>query len=44
MKELGLSPGPIIGRVLDALLEEVLADPKLNVRETLLERARALKI
>lgn len=42
MKELGLSPGPIIGKILNALLEEVIADPKLNEREALLERARAI--
>ena len=42
MKELGVAPGPIIGKILDALLEEVLADPKVNVRETLLSLARSL--
>jgi len=34
--ELGLSPGPIIGRLLDHLLERVIADPALNDRPTLL--------
>ena len=27
MKELGLAPGPVIGKILDALLEAVLSDP-----------------
>lgn len=42
MKELGLAPGRIVGRVLEALLEVVIADPALNERETLLARARAV--
>jgi len=42
IKELGIRPGPDIGRVLRALLEEVVEDPSLNVRETLLTRAREL--
>jgi tRNA nucleotidyltransferase (CCA-adding enzyme) len=42
MTELGLPPGPILGRLLAALLEEVTQDPELNTRERLLERARAL--
>ena len=40
--ELGAKPGPDIGRVLRALLEEVVEDPTLNTKDTLLERARAL--
>jgi tRNA nucleotidyltransferase (CCA-adding enzyme) len=42
MKELGIAPGRIIGELLDALLEEVIADPAKNEREILLERARAI--
>lgn len=42
MKELGLAPGPIIGRILDALLEEVLTDPAMNRSDVLLDKARAL--
>ena len=42
MTELGLAPGPEIGRVLRELLEDVLDQPELNTRETLLERARYL--
>jgi tRNA nucleotidyltransferase (CCA-adding enzyme) len=40
MQELNLAPGPIIGRVLDALLEAVLTDPAANERDALLARAR----
>ena len=39
-RELGLRPGPQIGRVLDRLMEIVLDDPALNRREVLLELAR----
>lgn len=42
IKELGVKPGPDIGRVLRALLEEVIEDPRKNEREPLLERAREL--
>jgi tRNA nucleotidyltransferase (CCA-adding enzyme) len=42
MKELGLAPGRIIGQVLEALLEVVLADPSQNTREVLLARARQI--
>ena len=38
----GESPGPKIGWVLHALLEEVLDDPKQNTREELAARAREL--
>lgn len=40
--ELGLEPGPRLGRILDALLERVVADPALNERPTLLLLARSL--
>jgi tRNA nucleotidyltransferase (CCA-adding enzyme) len=30
MRELGLVPGPEVGRILDSLLEKVLDDPKIN--------------
>ncbi|MDQ3691585.1 MAG: CCA tRNA nucleotidyltransferase [Chloroflexota bacterium] len=39
-RELGLRPGPQIGRLLDRLMESVLDDPALNRREILLELAR----
>ena len=38
--ELGLAPGPEIGRLLDGLLQAVLDDPALNDRDTLLRVAR----
>lgn len=41
--ELKLLPSPVIGGILNALLAEVLDDPKKNNREYLLKRARELK-
>ncbi len=40
--ELGMAPGPSLGRVLDELLERVIADPALNDRPTLLLLAQAV--
>jgi tRNA nucleotidyltransferase (CCA-adding enzyme) len=40
MKELGLPPGPIVGRILRHLLELVVADPAQNEPDLLLARAR----
>ena len=40
--ELGLSPGPILGQILEDLLERVIADPELNDRPTLLLLARSM--
>jgi hypothetical protein len=42
MQDLGIKPGPDLGRILKALLDEVVDDPSKNQRETLLERAKAL--
>jgi len=42
MTELGLPPGPAIGRILNALLEEVIVDPAKNTRDTLLAIAKQL--
>lgn len=42
MRELGIPPGPAVGRILDALFERVLDDPDLNGRESLLRIAREL--
>ena len=42
MGELGLPQGPILGRILDGLLERVIADPGLNHRPTLLLLARSM--
>jgi len=40
---LGYKPGPKVGLTLGALLEAVINEPALNVREKLLERAEALR-
>lgn len=42
MKELGLRPGRIIGEILTALLDDVIAEPAMNDREKLLVRAREI--
>lgn len=42
MTELDLEAGPMVGRLLDQLMEAVLDDPALNRREELLRRARQL--
>jgi hypothetical protein len=42
MAELGLPAGPRLGRILDALLELVIADPKRNDRATLLLLAASM--
>jgi tRNA nucleotidyltransferase (CCA-adding enzyme) len=41
MRELELRPGPSLGRLIDRLVERVIADPGLNRRETLIEIARS---
>ena len=38
--DLGMAPGPEMGRVLNALFERVLDDPALNTREKLLALAK----
>ena len=43
IEELGLAPGPALGRILDALLEQVIADSSLNDRAKLIELARAMQ-
>ncbi|HEU4929634.1 MAG TPA: HD domain-containing protein [Candidatus Krumholzibacteria bacterium] len=46
MRETGMSPGPDVGRVLEAMLERVLETPELNTRERLLdelEKTREVK-
>lgn len=43
MNELGMKPGPRMGWILHALLEEVLEDPTLNTVETLTERVKSLQ-
>lgn len=42
MNELSLKPGPILGEILDKLLEMVLENPELNNKETLMEEAKKL--
>ena len=42
MTELGLPAGPRLGRILDQLLERVIADPRLNDRATLLLLAESM--
>ncbi|MCH7551883.1 CCA tRNA nucleotidyltransferase [Patescibacteria group bacterium] len=42
MKMLKLSPGPIVGHILNVLLEEVLDDPKKNNKKDLAIRAKEL--
>ena len=42
IKELGITPGRVIGEILDALLEAVTSEPALNDRETLLTLAREI--
>ena len=42
MEKLGITPGPVIGFTLHALLEEVLEDPTKNTEEYLEKRAREL--
>jgi tRNA nucleotidyltransferase (CCA-adding enzyme) len=42
MKELGLKPGRIIGEILEKLLEDVIAEPSLNERGILLDKARVI--
>jgi poly(A) polymerase/tRNA nucleotidyltransferase (CCA-adding enzyme) len=42
MKDLGLSPGPKIGAILDVLLSEVIEDAAKNEKEFLLKRAKEL--
>jgi len=42
MDEFNLAPGPLIGRILNDLLEVVLDDPYANRRDILLERSREI--
>ena len=42
MEELGLAPGPELGRILKALFEKVLEEPELNTKEKLFPLAKEL--
>ncbi len=44
INKLGFSPGPKIGHILHALLEEVLEDPQLNTEEYLTEKVQKLAL
>ncbi len=44
MEVLGVNPGPIIGKVLKDLFEEVIEDTSKNQREYLLEKIKAYKV
>ncbi len=39
MDKLGIAPGPLFGTILSQLLEDVLENPKLNTKQTLLKKA-----
>ena len=43
MRELGIPPGPEVGRILSDLFERVLDEPSLNTREKLIELARTMR-
>jgi len=43
MRTLGLPPGPEVGGVLRALLDQVIEQPGLNTREALLERLDGMR-
>jgi len=42
MRELGIGPGPRVGRILARLYERVLEDPELNTRAALLDLLRRM--
>jgi poly(A) polymerase/tRNA nucleotidyltransferase (CCA-adding enzyme) len=42
MEELNIEPSPILGKILNALLEKVLENPDLNTREKLLTEAKKI--
>jgi len=44
MKALDIAPGPVVGRILEMLVEWVLSDPSRNTRDGLLARARQLEL
>ena len=43
LRQAGIAPGPGLGKILSELLEIVIADPRANSRERLLEEARAIR-
>ena len=42
LRSAGITPGPALGKILTALLDAVIADPRVNTRERLLELARGM--
>jgi tRNA nucleotidyltransferase (CCA-adding enzyme) len=42
MAALGIAPGPLVGRVLERLLDRVIGDPSLNHPDRLLALAREI--
>ena len=42
MRELRLDPGPMLGRMIDTLVDRVITDPALNERATLLLLAQGM--
>ncbi len=44
MKELSLPPGPLIGKILQTLFEEVIENPENNTKEYLLGKLHTLSI
>ena len=42
IETLSIAPGPVIGQILNVLLEKVLEEPKLNTEESLLQEAKTL--
>ena len=42
MRELGLAPGPRLGHMIEELVEQVIVDPGLNERATLLLLAQGM--
>jgi len=42
LRQVGITPGPGLGKILAALLDLVVTDPSVNVRERLLDEARRL--
>jgi tRNA nucleotidyltransferase (CCA-adding enzyme) len=42
LREAGIQPGPVLGRILQQLLERVLDDPALNARDTMLALAQQI--
>lgn len=42
LRQVGITPGPVLGKILSTLLEIVITDPRANTRDRLLEEARKL--